>query len=934
MFASSRVKVAAWLVLVGLAAGHRSLPSGVTCGNQFASSSTALEVPNPAISWASYRILTCDAPVFWLKAQDVSVGQNLSFTITAPVIGRFAGVRVSVLVIGPGLSNLSGTEQSQVPADVLADIPDGEGAALFTSPEDQSSCAHLGSDMMTMASDVSDGRCHFHEPYGDTHSWVLLDDMLTASAGGTFHFAIFTSDGSPTKLAFACCDWPEDFTTDYPMPAAECPYCGTMANFSSWDSHFYETKAMAEYGGFPAAGNNSCSVIEANCSTGEVTAYLLDSSTSMCSEFCATSGILALMPGGTEGTCSEAGYSVTVAEQTVQGMYVIVKAQPGPSEAQCPNETQAASAWEQLAESCSLGCSSEECHSHNIFGECTYPMQWVIPKPHINDYNVTSLILFKGEKVHFTSAGMTGLNSVHNLMMMESESKLELCDFSGSTQILSVGEVLSGTSVTFDQEGTFYYSCGMTGHCGLGQKLTVEVKDVTEGMRCHDHAATDAEVELLCEAGNVNAHVLDNSEYGAGTNQCSEFCTPLAGLAWIAGGTEGTCSEAGYSVTVAEQTVQPTGSPMTIDVIVKGMPDADISCQTGEIIARVLGNTDYGAEVDQCTEFCTPAAYLALITGATEGACSVAGYTVTIAEMSVQPPGLPMAVNVIVKGTESASCHCHSYEEIACSSAGDGLYDEHIDEIQTYCQEVISGADVVCPYKCFQPFEVLHLHYLECSLRSEHSLYAQVAATNMCHLAATAPSADDCGQTTTTEAPTGPVLVAAAYTADETLPSGVTSSDLMNSTVYKDAKATGLSVALSVPVSDITIIGFTVEARRLSAAVRGLSVTVSVTTSFTVQVADAIAAGALSTTIAGAADAIKIQTNIAMSAADWSGEPVLTAAPTMTGVMAVAVATDSDTTAQPNTEAQESEDTASKAQLARATATAPLLVLAFARSLA
>jgi VCBS repeat-containing protein len=156
----------------------------------------------------------------------------------------------------------------------------------------------------------------------------------------------------------------------------------------------------------------------------------------------------------------------------------------------------------------------------------------------------------------------------------------------------------------------------------------------------------------------------------------------------------------------------------------------------------------------------------------------------------------------------------------------------------------------------------------------------------------------------------------------------------MSSTVYKAAKATGLSAALSVAVSDITIVGFTVDARRLSAAVRELSVTVSVTTSFTVQATDASAAEVFSTTIAGAADAIKIQTNIAMSAADWSGEPVLTAAPTMTGVMAVAVATDSDTTAQPNTEAQESEDTASKAQLARATATAPLLVLAFARSLA
>jgi VCBS repeat-containing protein len=118
----------------------------------------------------------------------------------------------------------------------------------------------------------------------------------------------------------------------------------------------------------------------------------------------------------------------------------------------------------------------------------------------------------------------------------------------------------------------------------------------------------------------------------------------------------------------------------------------------------------------------------------------------------------------------------------------------------------------------------------------------------------------------------------------------------MSSTVYKAAKATGLSAALSVPVSDITITSFTVTARRLSAAVRELSVTVSVTTSFTVQVADASAAEALSTSIAGAADDIKTLTNIAMSLANWSDESVITAAPTMTYVATRVVTTNTWTT--------------------------------------
>ncbi|CAK0899700.1 unnamed protein product [Prorocentrum cordatum] len=132
------------------------------------------------------------------------------------------------------------------------------------------------------------------------------------------------------------------------------------------------------------------------------------------------------------------------------------------------------------------------------------------------------------------------------------------------------------------------------------------------------------------------------------------------------------------------------------------------------------------------------------------------------------------------------------------------------------------------------------------------------------------------------QAPTQQFAVTADYTAYETIPSGATSSDLMSSIVYKDAKATGLSAALGVSLSNITITGFTVNARRLSAVVRQLSAAVSVTTHFTVQAEDESGAEDLSTTIAAAAVAITTHTVIAMTAADWSGESVITSAPTMT----------------------------------------------------
>lgn len=144
---------------------------------------------------------------------------------------------------------------------------------------------------------------------------------------------------------------------------------------------------------------------------------------------------------------------------------------------------------------------------------------------------------------------------------------------------------------------------------------------------------------------------------------------------------------------------------------------------------------------------------------------------------------------------------------------------------------------------------------------------------------------------TYTEAPTEVVEVAAEYTADELLPATVTASDLMSSVAYKNAKKAGLAAALAVPVSDITITGFTLgvdddddeDDRRLPTAVHEFSGTVSVKTTFTVQVDDSSTAAAVSTAISGAstATAIKDETDTAMATADWSSESVITAAPTI-----------------------------------------------------
>lgn len=569
---------------------HRSLPAGVTCGNQFNNSADALTIPESTISWASNRISTCDAPIFWLTTS-AAAKQNLSFTALVPLLQRFDPVRLSVLVIGPGLPSLN--DSVSVPVEARNAIGSGEGGVLFESPTDQSTCDHL-EEVMTANTVVSDGRCVFHEPYSDTYSWVLLDRMLETIESGEHRFAVFVAGSTTTKLTFACCDWPEDFTTAYDIPTAKCPYCGTSASFTRYNSLFFETHTMVNYSGFPAL--QDCTV--------------------------------------------DSGPPAP------------------PTNAQCPNVTSDDDSSVQ-PESCTLGCSGEDCHSHNALGECTYFMYWITPKPQMGAANVTKLSLFKGDKVTFSSVGHS---LPHNLVKMASATSLDSCDFTDSEEVLSIEAVRDGTAHSFSETGTFYYSCGMSGHCELGQILTVEVEETGTGITCHNHALNNS---MVCSDGTVNAYIMGSADYGAEADQCAEICTSEAGIAWITGAAVGSCSDQGFEEIVIDKTVQPAGSPMAVQV-------------------RIMSN-------------------------------------------------------------ESESCHCHMSEDIACGDTGDSLYDEHVTEIEQYCMGIVNGTEDVCPYLCYQPFVVMHMHYIECPDRSKDSTYLSVEATKKCHTISGVPSGTNCG---------------------------------------------------------------------------------------------------------------------------------------------------------------------------------------------
>ncbi len=58
--------------------------------------------------------------------------------------------------------------------------------------------------------------------------------------------------------------------------------------------------------------------------------------------------------------------------------------------------------------------------------------------------------------------------------------------------------------------------------------------------------------------------------------------------------------------------------------------------------------------------------------------------------------------------------HDHTDEHLlmACDYTDD-LYVEHLDEINEYCADVVTGSSKTCPYKCLQPMKVLKLFYSE-----------------------------------------------------------------------------------------------------------------------------------------------------------------------------------------------------------------------------
>ena len=150
-----------FLLLAAVSLAHRGLLTGPSCDDDFGSSGTALDIPDPSISWYFRHYLDCTHRAVWSKFVNPRADFKFYVGIGIPTSERFAHVRADALIVGPDLPTLTGEDLASLPGDirndpVLAENPRGY---IFRSPEDQSTCNHLGRVMQKHCT-VVDGRCN------------------------------------------------------------------------------------------------------------------------------------------------------------------------------------------------------------------------------------------------------------------------------------------------------------------------------------------------------------------------------------------------------------------------------------------------------------------------------------------------------------------------------------------------------------------------------------------------------------------------------------------------------------------------------------------------------------------------------------------------------------------------------------------------------
>ena len=89
---------------------HRSLLTKPSCDGDFGSSTEALAIPDPSISWAFSHFADCSRRAVWLSFVNPSDDFLFYVGVGVPTVERYAELRADALIVGPGLPELSAAD--------------------------------------------------------------------------------------------------------------------------------------------------------------------------------------------------------------------------------------------------------------------------------------------------------------------------------------------------------------------------------------------------------------------------------------------------------------------------------------------------------------------------------------------------------------------------------------------------------------------------------------------------------------------------------------------------------------------------------------------------------------------------------------------------------------------------------------------------------
>ena len=175
------------LMLPASAFGHKLIPTDGTNIDY----DSALEIPNPVISWAMYEELEDKALFYKFEAKK---DDRLYSSIVIPKLDHLEDFTPSLVLIGPATFLELVDELKILDTDNNFDypIPEGYDAYVFD---------YTGSLPSK----------EFYEPFGQITYWERQEIDLEIEAPGTYYMAVFDKSGSNGKLALAI-GYVEDFS--------------------------------------------------------------------------------------------------------------------------------------------------------------------------------------------------------------------------------------------------------------------------------------------------------------------------------------------------------------------------------------------------------------------------------------------------------------------------------------------------------------------------------------------------------------------------------------------------------------------------------------------------------------------------------------------------------------------------------------------------